>query len=93
MQYEQQYRILKTDGSVIEGQYIQTKGNDQDFPTFLLGDGSRLGVRRDSVLGPVIDDCPVDGIKRPGLRYETFKFVKEPDDELIRKIIHLNGDT
>jgi hypothetical protein len=36
MQYEQRYRIIKTDGSVIEGTYIQTKGNDEDYPTFVL---------------------------------------------------------
>lgn len=65
MQYETKYRILKTDGSVIEGQYIQTKGNDEDYPTFVLADGSRLGVHKDAVLGPVTDDCPVDGITRP----------------------------
>jgi hypothetical protein len=65
MQYEQRYRIIKTDGSVIEGTYIQTKGNDEDYPTFVLADGSLLGVHRDAVLGPVVDDCPVDGIERP----------------------------
>jgi hypothetical protein len=64
MQYEQRYRIIKTDGSVIEGTYIQTKGNDEDYPTFVLADGSLLGVHRDAVLGPVTDDCPVDGIPR-----------------------------
>lgn len=63
MQYEQRYRI-RWRGEVIEGQYIQTKGNDEDYPTFDIGDGTLLGVHKDAVLGPVTDDCPVDGIER-----------------------------
>ena len=64
MQYGQQYRILRVNGEVVEGKYIQTKGNDDEYPSFELGDGSLLGVHINAVLGPVIDNCPVDGIDR-----------------------------
>jgi hypothetical protein len=70
MQYERYYRIIRTDGSVVEGQYIQTKGDDENYPTFVLADGLRLGVHKDAVLGPVIDDCPVDGIPRPATEWD-----------------------
>ena len=65
MQYGQQYRILRVNGEVVEGKHIQTKGNDEQYPSFELEDGSLLGVHIDAVLGPVIDDCPVDGVPRP----------------------------
>ena len=67
MQYGQQYRILRVNGEVVEGKCIQTKGNDEEYPSFELEDGSLLGVHINAVLGPVIDDCPVDGIPRPPL--------------------------
>lgn len=83
MQYEQHYRIIRTDGSIVEGTYIQTKGDDENYPTFVLADGLRLGVHRDAVLGPVIDDCPVDGIERFDFvipHPESFIYLKENPD-------------
>ena len=65
MEYGHRYRILKTDRTVVEGEYIQTKGNDANYPTFLLDDGGRLGVARANVVGEVDDSCPVGGIERP----------------------------
>jgi hypothetical protein len=63
MQYERQYRIKLSDGTVVEGTHIQTRGDDENFPTFVV-DGVRIGVHKSKVLGPVTDDCPVDGIPR-----------------------------
>jgi hypothetical protein len=92
MQYERYYRVIRTDGSVVEGQYIQTRGDDENYPTFVLADGLRLGVHKDAVLGPVIDDCPVDGITRPDpgsywYNLEQFPIVKDPSPEVVEKII------
>ena len=87
MQYGQRYRLLRVSGEVVEGKLVQTKGNDDYYPTFELDGGGLLGIHRDNVLGPVIDDCPVDGIPRP----EVFTFVNPPSDDLLRKIIHLRG--
>lgn len=67
MQYGQRYRIERRDLSIVEGEYIQTKGDDDNYPTFELADGSRLGVHKDNVLGPVDDSCPPQGIERPAL--------------------------
>ena len=79
MQYGQRYRILRVNGEVVEGKLVHTKGNDDYYPTFELDGGGLLGVHRDNVLGPVIDDCPVHGIER-------FDFVKL-SDETVRSII------
>ena len=65
MQYGQRYRLLRVNGEVIEATHIQTKGNDIDYPTFERDEGGLIAVSKDNVLGPVTDDCPVDGIERP----------------------------
>lgn len=64
MQYETKYRVLRTNGEIVEAEYIQTKGDDEKWPTFRLADGSLLGVSREKVLGEVTDDCPPEGIVR-----------------------------
>lgn len=63
--FGQRYRILRTNKEVVEGERIQTKGDDENYPTFLLDDGGRLGVARANVLGPADDSCSVEGIQRP----------------------------
>jgi hypothetical protein len=80
MQYGQRYRI-KLHGSdrIVEGEYIQTKGDDENFPTFIV-DGMAIGVHKDRVLGLVTDDCPVHGIER-------FDIVKPPSDEVMKMFI------
>lgn len=59
------YRIRKINGDIIEGEKVETRGDDENYPTFLLDDGGRIGVHVSNVLGPVDDSCPVDGIERP----------------------------
>ena len=63
--FGQRYRILRINGEVVEGERIQTKGDDENYPTFLLDDGGRLGVARSNVLGPADETCSVEGIQRP----------------------------
>jgi hypothetical protein len=65
MEYGRRFRILKTNKEVVEGELIQTKGDDANYPTFLLADGTRLGVHHSAVLARVDDDCGPQGIKRP----------------------------
>ena len=89
MQYGQQYRILRVNGEVVEGKHIQTKGNDEQYPSFELEDGSLLGVHIDAVLGPVIDDCPVDAIPRPD--WETNPVTIKGEIETLRDV-HDWGD-
>jgi len=57
MQYGLRYRIRKPDRSIVEGEYFQTTGDDENHPTFTLDDGSRLGVHISNVLAPVDGDC------------------------------------
>ena len=64
LDYGKRYRLLRVNGEVVEGECIQTKANDEDYPPFLLDDGSRLGTTRDHVLGPVDDSAPPGGIPR-----------------------------
>ena len=94
MQYGQRYKILRTDQSIVEGEFIQTKGDDDNYPTFLLNDGSRLGAHRDNVLGPVDDSAPPNGIERPAeieheherpelwTGYATFDTDQRPDSDI-----------
>lgn len=44
------YEIKKLNGEVVRGEKIQTRGDDENFPTFLLEDGSYLGVYKDRVI-------------------------------------------
>lgn len=87
MQYGQRYKILRTDQSIVEGEYIQTKGDDENYPTFVLEDGSRLGVHHSAVLGETRDDCPVDGIERPTIEHEHDR----PEIYTTRVEGHLDG--
>jgi hypothetical protein len=69
MQYGQRYRIkLHSNDQIVEGECIQTRGDDENFPTFIV-DGMAIGVHKDRVLGLVDDDCPVDGIERPAFTH------------------------
>lgn len=58
------YRVRRTNNEIVEGTLVQTKGDDENYPTFELGTGGRLGVHRDNVLGPVNDVAPHGGIPR-----------------------------
>jgi hypothetical protein len=62
--YGERYRIRRTNNEIIEGTHIQTKGDDENYPTFELGTGGRIGVHRDAVLGLASDDAPHSGIPR-----------------------------
>jgi len=62
--YGTRYRIRRINDDVLEGVLVQTKGNDEYFPTFELDDGSLLGIHHSNVLGEVDDSCPVNGIER-----------------------------
>lgn len=63
--FGQRYRILRTSGEVVEGERVQTKGDDENYPTFRLDGGGLLGVARTNVLGPADETCSVEGIQRP----------------------------
>lgn len=41
--------IERTPGNYVIGEEIQTRGEDERFPTFRLEDGSLLGVKQDKV--------------------------------------------
>lgn len=58
------YRVRRTNNEIVEGTLVQTKGDDENYPTFELGTGGRLGVHRDNVLGLVDDVAPHAGIPR-----------------------------
>jgi len=60
----QRYRIRRTNNEIVEGTLVQTKGDDENFPTFELGTGGLLGVHRDNVLGLADDVAPHGGIPR-----------------------------
>jgi len=62
--YGERYRIRRTNNEIIEGTLIQTKGDDENYPTFELGTGGRIGVHRDAVLGLVNDNAPHGGTPR-----------------------------
>jgi hypothetical protein len=62
--YGERYRIRRTNNEIIEGTHIQTKGDDENYPTFELGTGGRIGVHRDAVLGLASDVAPHGGIPR-----------------------------
>lgn len=64
MEYGKKYQIQRVNKEMVEGEYVQTRGDDENWPTFVLADGSRIGVYRSEVLGPVVDDCPPKGIER-----------------------------
>lgn len=72
MQYGQRYRF-QFGPTIYEGEYIQTKGDDDNYPTFVVEDGPRLGVHKDHVLGPVDDSCPPQGIERPA-HYDAWDY-------------------
>jgi hypothetical protein len=78
------YRILRTNGEVVEGEKIETRGNDEHYPTFELSDGTRLGVHISNVLGPVDDSCPVGGIDR--LRELVLSGCGPQDDICVRDV-------
>lgn len=78
------FRVRKINGEIIEATKIKTRGDDDNWPTFLLDDGGLLGVSAEAVLGPAGDDsCPVDGIER-------FEFVEPPSPELVESIIRMD---
>lgn len=65
LDYGKRYRLLRVSGEVVEGEHIQTKGNEADYPTFRMGDGGLLSVASANVLGPADETCSVEGIARP----------------------------
>lgn len=65
MQYGKRYKIRRINGDVIEGECVQTRGNDENYPTFQRDDGTFIGVHHSAVIGLVDDVCPPGGIERP----------------------------
>ena len=59
------YRIKRVDGIIVEGEKIETKGDDTNYPTFILRDGKIISVHKSRVLGEVNDDCSPHGLERP----------------------------
>lgn len=57
------YRFRRINGEILEGTLVQTKGDDDNYPTFDTASGL-FGVHRDNVLGPVDDVAPHAGIPR-----------------------------
>lgn len=62
--FGERYRIRRTNNEIVEGTLVQTKGNDDHYPTFEVTGLGLLGVHRDNVLGPVDDVAPNAGIPR-----------------------------
>lgn len=58
MSYGTKYIIQRSDTEIVMGTEIQTRGNDEDFPTFVLEDGSQFGCARSRVLGEVVEPTP-----------------------------------
>ena len=50
------YAIERTDKKIVYGRKVQTKGNDEEFPTFELDDGSLLGTHHSHVLYEIKED-------------------------------------
>ena len=68
LEYGKRYRLLKRNQEVVEGEHIQTRGNDRDFPVFLMDGGGQLGVSISNVLGLATEDCNPHGmVKANGL--------------------------
>lgn len=69
------FRVRKNNGEIIEATKLKTRGDDDNWPTFLLDGGGLLGVSAAAVVGPAGDDgCPVDGIERPDMRLIDFTY-------------------
>lgn len=86
--YGETYRLLRLNGDVIEGEHVQTKGNDGGYPTFRLADGGFLSVASINVLGPRDDSCAVEGIEN-GYRADALILDDEAED---RRFSGLEGD-
>lgn len=72
MQYGQRYKIRSPYGEVIEAEHIQTKGDDERFPTFRLDNGSLVGISQTDVLGEAgNDDAPSEGIGVEEVDFDT----------------------
>jgi len=70
------YLIERSTGRFVEGVKIETKGEDDRYPTFELEDGTRLGVFHESVIKQITDEAPVHGI--PRVEHNAFE---DEDDE------------
>lgn len=46
---------VRVNGEWVIGVQEKTKGNDEEYPTFILEDGRRVGVRREDV-GDVVPE-------------------------------------
>lgn len=49
-------RIKRLNGDIVVGTQIQTRGDDTNFPTFVLEDGSQLGTTKDHILDWIEED-------------------------------------
>jgi len=43
-------QIKRLSGEIVIGEQVQTRGDDDNFPTFILEDGTRLGTHRDNIV-------------------------------------------
>lgn len=58
------YRIERQPGQFVIGTKIQTRGNDEEFPNFILEDGTQYGSHISRVTA-IEDECDPHGIERP----------------------------
>lgn len=43
-------KIKKLNGDIVIGEQIETRGDDVNYPTFILENGTRLGTSKDHIL-------------------------------------------
>lgn len=56
MQYGKRYLLRRTDGSYSIGEYIQTRGNDDEYPTFEVN-GKLVGVAVKDVIHEITNEA------------------------------------
>lgn len=47
------FYIERHKGDIIIGEKVRTRGNDEEFPTFILEDGTRFGCHKSRIIGEV----------------------------------------
>ena len=95
------YKIERTPKVFVFGEKIQTRGNDEDFPTFVLADRTMLGVDKKRVVeeehecGPTDDEtecacgCTADDYRCITWLYFYFKREQMPAEHTCCKMNHL----